>query len=400
MPKQIEVLHGIDESGRHLLSLINDILDLSKIEAGRLELEHEPVFLGEICTLSLRMVAQMALMKRVKLSSSLDAMVQTIHADERRIKQIIVNLLSNAAKFTPAGGKVGLDMRGDAAQQTVTLSVWDTGIGIAEADLRTLFQPFVQIDSQLSRQHEGTGLGLALVLRLTEAHGGSMSVESTPGQGSRFSVTLPWDTAADRSAPTPAPDVVAAPLPSLSQALVIEDSTTAADQLTRYLREIGVQVEVLPYATGTVERAIALQPDVILLDILLPDASGWDVLRQLKAEPRTQAIPVIVVSVVDEPARARALGAAAMLRKPIEGSAEHRNRKRNKRNRVGNFNRRASFLREGSFSQEFITHGRMVMPYAPSADSPPAEDYHRNGAGIPCHHLGWSPTPCGKCPCL
>jgi anti-sigma regulatory factor (Ser/Thr protein kinase) len=154
------------------------------------------------------MVAQMALMNRVHLSSNLDGMVQTISADQRRIKQIVVNLLSNAVKFTPVGGKVGLDMRGDAEQQTVTLTVWDTGIGIAEKDLRTLFHPFVQLDSQLSRQYEGTGLGLALVLRLAEAHCGSVSVESTLGQGSRFSVTLPWDPAAEGSAP--APDMVTA----------------------------------------------------------------------------------------------------------------------------------------------------------------------------------------------
>lgn len=315
--KQIEMLHGVVESGQHLLTLINDILDLSKIEAGQLELQREPLNMSMLCNLSLRMIMQTALIKRVDLTANLDGMVQIINADERRLKQILVNLLSNAVKFTPTGGKMGLDVRGNAEQQTVTFTVWDTGIGIDPEALPRLFRPFVQIDNRLSRQHEGTGLGLALVMRLTEAHGGSVAVESVPGQGSRFSITLPWNPADQAADPLPATAAINMVSPAFRQALVIEDSATAAEQIARYLRELGTQVEILPYGTGTIERAIALQPDVIILDILLPDEDGWEVLRRLKAEPRTQAIPVIIVSVVDAPARGRELGAAALLCKPI-----------------------------------------------------------------------------------
>jgi PAS domain S-box-containing protein len=320
-PKQQEVLRGVEESGRHLLNLINDILDLSKIEAGRLELALDPVDINLICHTSLRMVAQLALTKQVALTSTIDAQVETIQADERRLKQILVNLLSNAVKFTPAGGKVGLEVSGDPERQTVTFTVSDTGIGIADEHLAKLFQPFVQIDSSLSRQYAGTGLGLALVMRLAEAHGGSVAVESEPGQGSSFSVALPWVPEVKRSFLVEGSRVPELGVPAIQHALVVEDSATAAGQLARYLRELGAEVEVSAQGTATAARAIALQPNVIILDILLPGQSGWDVLQALKAEPRTRAIPVIVVSVVDEPARARELGAAAFLLKPISRTA-------------------------------------------------------------------------------
>ncbi|NTU82466.1 MAG: response regulator, partial [Chloroflexales bacterium] len=316
--EQVTALHSIAESGQHLLALINDILDLSKIESGRLALERATLEVDLLGTMSIRMVAQIAQVKRIALTSKFDGQVQWVEADERRLKQILVNLLSNAVKFTPEGGKVGLEVQGNPEQQTVTFTVWDTGIGIAAEDLPKLFQPFVQLDSSLNRQYSGTGLGLSLVARLAQAHGGSVAVESAPGQGSRFSVTLPWSPTAPTALPVPATVAVDTTRPAVRQALVVEDSPTAAAQITRYLRELGAQVEIHPHATGTVERAIALQPDVIILDILLPDDDGWGVLRQLKAEPRTRDIPVLVISVVDEPERAQALGAAAMLVKPID----------------------------------------------------------------------------------
>ncbi|HNP71709.1 MAG TPA: response regulator, partial [Kouleothrix sp.] len=316
--KQIEVLQGITESGQHLLGLINDILDLSKVEAGRLTLEHETLDIDMLCTASMRMVAQIAITKKISLNTSIDAAAELINADERRLKQILVNLLSNAVKFTPRGGKIGLEVRSDAERQQVRFTVWDTGIGISEEDLARLFQPFTQIDSRLNRAHDGTGLGLTLVRRLAEAHGGSVHVESVVGQGSRFSVVLPWDPAVQRAVRLATASVVDTTQPAVRQALVIEDSTTVAAQLSRYLQELGAQVEISSYSTGTVERAIALQPDVIILDILLPDEDGWHVLRQLKAEPRTRNIPVIVVSVVDTPRLARELGAAEVLLKPID----------------------------------------------------------------------------------
>lgn len=318
--EQVAALHGIAESGQHLLTLINDILDLSKIEAGRLTLERAILDVDLLSTMVLRMVAQTAMIKRITLTSSFDGHVQRIAADERRFKQILVNLLSNAVKFTPEGGKVGLDVCGDPEQQTATFTVWDTGIGIAPEDLSRLFKPFVQLDSRLSRQYTGSGLGLSLVSQLAQAHGGSVAVESVLGQGSRFSVTLPWiptDETSDYMLSTAAVDISR---PIVRQALVIEDSPTAAAQIMRYLRELGANVEIHPHGIGTIERAIALRPDVIILDLLLPDDDGWTVLRQLKADPRTQAIPVLVISVVDEPEQVHRLGAAALLVKPIDRS--------------------------------------------------------------------------------
>ncbi|NTU81461.1 MAG: response regulator, partial [Chloroflexales bacterium] len=317
-PEQVTALHSVAESGQHLLELINDILDLSKIESGRMTLERATLDVDLLGTMSIRMVAQIAQVKRIALSSHFDGQVQRVEADERRLKQILVNLLSNAVKFTPEGGKVGLEVQGNPEQQTVSFTVWDTGIGIAAEDLPRLFQPFVQLDSRLSREYTGTGLGLALVARLAQAHRGSVAVESTPGQGSRFSVTLPWSPTVPPTRLVAATVAIDTTRPAVRQALVIEDSPTAAAQITRYLHELGARVEIHPHGTGTVARAIALQPDVIILDILLPDDDGWAVLRQLKAEPRTRDIPVLVVSVVDAPEQARALGAAAMLVKPID----------------------------------------------------------------------------------
>ncbi|NTU81460.1 MAG: PAS domain S-box protein [Chloroflexales bacterium] len=191
-PRQVASLQRIETSGQQLLALINDILDLSTIEAGKLTLARAAVDVALVCQRSRQQVSASALKKRMMLSTTLDPQVVTIQADARRLTQILVNLLANAVKFTPEGGQIGLEVHGDPEQQRATFTVWDSGIGIAEADLPRLFQPFVQLDGGLNRLYEGTGLGLALVRRLTEAHQGSVTVESTPGQGSRFSVSLPW----------------------------------------------------------------------------------------------------------------------------------------------------------------------------------------------------------------
>ena len=145
-----------------------------------------------LCQASLRLVKQQAHEKQLTVTYAIGAGVGTMIADERRLKQIIVNLLSNAVKFTPDGGAIGLQVEGDPEAQTLRFTVWDTGIGISQSQLGQLFRPFVQLDSTLSRHYSGTGLGLALVLRLTHLHDGSVSVESEEGHGSRFTVTLPW----------------------------------------------------------------------------------------------------------------------------------------------------------------------------------------------------------------
>jgi PAS domain S-box-containing protein len=321
--RQFRSLHTIEESGRHLLSLINDILDVSKIEADRLELEIGPVSIEPVCQAGLGLIRQIAHKKRLRVSFVRDSAVTVIQADERRLKQILVNLLSNAVKFTPEGGEIGLEVVGDAEGEVVHFIVWDAGIGIAAEEMDRLFQPFVQLDSSLSRQHAGTGLGLVLVRRLTEMHGGGVSLESEVGQGSRVTVSLPW-----RAVPGLAPAGVEGEareaarervggLPGFQRAVVVEDSTVVASQLARYLAELGVETIIHPHGLGTVDKVLEVAPDVIILDILLPDLPGWDVLRELKAEPRTRDIPVLIVSVVDDRSRGRDQGAAAYLVKPI-----------------------------------------------------------------------------------
>ncbi len=188
---QQDALRDIEAGGQHLLALINDILDLSKVEAGRLDLAVERIVIGEVCQASLLFVKEPALRKSIRLGFVLSDPAAQMQADPRRLKQMLVNLLTNAVKFTPEGGQVRLEVRADAAAEMVRFAVYDSGIGIAPDDLARLFQPFVQLDSRLSRQHEGTGLGLALVRRLTELHGGSVTVESEVGVGSCFTITIP-----------------------------------------------------------------------------------------------------------------------------------------------------------------------------------------------------------------
>jgi PAS domain S-box-containing protein len=190
--KQLAILQRIEQSGRQLLALINDILDLTRMEAGRLNLQGEECRAKSICESVAHLVKGMANKKQQTLELSLEPEDFTFHADPRRLKQVLLNLLSNAVKFTAEGGRIGLKVRADEAEKTVRLSVWDNGIGIAAADMEHLFHPFTQLDGGLDREYTGAGLGLALVRRIVALHGGQVSVESAPGQGSRFTVSLPW----------------------------------------------------------------------------------------------------------------------------------------------------------------------------------------------------------------
>lgn len=314
---QREYVQTIEQSGKHLLELINDILDLSKVESGKMELEMQAVDMRLLCQASLNFIKQQAHHKSIKVNCRIDEGLGEVELDERRIRQVLVNLLSNAVKFTPDAGRVDLEVRADLFHETLSFSVTDTGIGIAPENVAQLFQPFVQLDSTLSRRYAGTGLGLVLVRRIVELHGGSVSVESQLGKGSRFTVTLPWHPAAHEDmAPVALPNVDFQAM-ILQQALIVEDSPAAASQIARYLHEMGAETTINSIGAGVVQAATQLQPDVIILDILLPDRSGWEVLTQLKANSVTQAIPVIVVSVVDERPQAVELGAAAYLLKPI-----------------------------------------------------------------------------------
>ncbi len=313
--RQQESLRNIEISGRHLLALINDILDLSKVESGRMELQHEIFSIADICESSLLFVKELAIKRYLHLEFHLSDRHATVYADPKRLKQMLVNLLSNAVKFTEKGGRVRFEVTTDAEGGVVRFTIEDTGIGMSPEGMARLFQPFIQLDSSLSRQHDGTGLGLALVRRLTELHGGSVSVESELGKGSRFTITLPYPPPMEANLLPPAfPRVGSNPLHS---AVIIEDSETAREQLARYLQELHIHAIVHPKGEGALEQVASTHPDVIFLDLQMPGQSGWDVLAQIKADPHLQDIPVIIVSVVDDRARGLDAGAAEYLVKPI-----------------------------------------------------------------------------------
>lgn len=270
----------------------------------------------------------------------LDNTIETIPADERRLKQILVNLLSNAIKFTPAGGKVGLNVQADAERQSLTFTVWDTGIGIGEEDQERLFKPFVQIDSQLNRQYEGTGLGLALVLRLAQAHSGGVALTSAPGQGSRFSVTLPWvpEQHADQAEPKPITATQASAI--IERALLIEDSPSAIEQartpsprillvednqatitmMQDYLHTKGYAMVIARNGGEALLRANESAPALILMDIQMPGMDGLEAIRRIRAHESLQAIPIIALTALAMPGdRERCLQAGAddYLAKPV-----------------------------------------------------------------------------------
>ncbi len=320
-PKQQQSLATIEQSGRHLLELINDILDLSKIESGKMELQLYPVSVETLCESSLTFVKQQAHKKNIQLRTKIAEGIGDIEVDERRLRQVLVNLLSNAVKFTPEGGEVRLEVDADTEAETIHISVIDTGIGIAKENMDRLFKPFVQLDSSLSRRYAGTGLGLALARRIVELHGGSISLESELAKGSRFTVSLPWKEPDGSGQSIGDTELVNVQLPNIRQVLVVEDSEPAASHVARYIAELGAAVKIQPQGEGSVEAALQCQPDVIILDILLPNLSGWEVLAQLKANPATQHVPVLVASVVDERSQAMAMGASDYLLKPISRSS-------------------------------------------------------------------------------
>ncbi len=314
-PRQVMSLTTISTSGQHLLALINDILDLSKVEAGMLELNLDTVDLQGFCESCLAFVRTQALHKYIGVACEYDARVATLSADPKRLKQILVNLLTNAVKFTPVGGRIGLTVAAPEDEDVVRFTVWDTGIGIAPADAAKLFRTFTQLDSGLSRDQEGTGLGLALVAKLVELHGGSVVLESEPGHGTRFIVTLPLVTVL-------APVLVPAPHDetdrrSYRRVLIIEDDPTSGAMFVKYLTEQGLSSVVHTRGEEAVDVALHERPDVIVLDIQLPGESGWMVLMKLKEHHATRDIPVVVISVVDEPQKSRALGAVAHFTKPV-----------------------------------------------------------------------------------
>lgn len=314
-PRQVKSISTISNSGAHLLSLINDILDLSKVEAGKMELNLDTVNVQEFCESCLVFVRTQAMRKHIGLAFEHDGRVATFSADPKRLKQILVNLLTNAVKFTPDGGRIGLALAAPEGGDILRFTVWDTGLGIAAEDAARLFKAFTQIDSGLSRGQEGTGLGLAMVAKLVELHGGSVTLESEPGKGSRFTVSLPMKTPANLGGE--GRGLAEAPK-KLRRALVVEDDTLIGKLLIGGLEERGFRTSLVVNGDDVMETAVQERPHVILMDITLPGQSGWLVLQLLKSHPETHDIPVVVVSGTNDPEKSRELGAAGHFTKPFK----------------------------------------------------------------------------------
>jgi PAS domain S-box-containing protein len=314
--KQEEYLGDILGSGRHLLALINDILDLAKVESGHIELDLGTFELPAVLTGTFMLIRERAKRHGIHVSLDIDHRLGRFTADERKLKQILLNLLSNAVKFTPDEG--ALSLKAVLQDDGVEISVTDTGIGIEPEFQQKIFDEFFQVGDQLQK-HEGTGLGLALTKKYIELHGGRIWVQSVKGQGSTFTFTLPVLTAPEkRSSPTVAmPD--AHPNANAPLVLVVEDDPAAAKLLSIYLMEAGFSVEVAADGDAGFEKAKSLRPSLITVDILIPKSDGWELLTRLKTDQATASIPVVVVSIVDEPGRGFSLGAADYLLKPVDG---------------------------------------------------------------------------------
>jgi PAS domain S-box-containing protein len=323
--KQQRYVKTISESGNHLLSLINDILDLARIESGQVVLNIIEVDLQQVCQASLRMINQLAHKKEQEVTLEIDEGIGSIWVDERRLKQILVNLLSNAVKFTPAGGKLGLEVHGDTQEKQVIFTVWDNGIGISENDLTLLFQPFVQLNSGLSREAPGTGLGLALVAQMVRLHGGSVSVESKLNAGSRFTVTLPWEPALAtdvelRMRSTGKFRAIRPEAKDRPIILLIEDTRDATIIITDYLQMGGYQVISARDALTGLDLAKRTRPDLILMDIHLPGMDGLEATRRLRSDPDFRTLPIIALTALAMPGdreRCLAAGATDYVTKPV-----------------------------------------------------------------------------------
>jgi signal transduction histidine kinase/DNA-binding response OmpR family regulator len=319
----IEWVEHIHRGGEHLLSLINDVLDLAKVEAGRLELRPEKLDLRMAVAETLNGIRPLAERKHLALESSVPAM--TVLADRGRFRQILYNLLSNAIKYTPEAGSVRVEAaEGDGE---LRISVVDSGVGIAPEDQAFVFDEFRQVGDPSERQ-AGTGLGLALTRRLVEAHDGRIELDSTRGKGSRFTVVLPsvpGGVAQPSAAPGPAelrPADVPAPVGrGRVEVLVVEDDPSTVRLLREFLEPAGYSVTVAPTGEAGLARAREHRPAAVILDVLLPGLDGWEVLRRLKAEPGLRDVPVIIVTVVDERGIGLALGAVDYLVKPVDRGA-------------------------------------------------------------------------------
>jgi PAS domain S-box-containing protein len=341
--RQMRSLSLIETSGRHLLELINDILDVAKIGAGKLELELSSVAIEYLCKSSLNFVKQIANQKNIQLKLSINHSIKMITVDERRMRQALINLLSNAVKFTPKGGKICLEVKLQEREATeltsersyaMIFSIIDTGIGISPEDISNLFQAFVQIDSSLNRQYAGTGLGLTLVKQLVEMHGGCVSVASQVGEGSSFSIVLPYTESIelDKS------DKAEPPSNSFGEGynqvsnlennlavnpliLMADDNPINIETFSNYLTSRGYRLIFASDGQEAINMTIAQNPDLILMDIQMPVLDGISAIESIRANPDINNIPIVALTalaMIGDREKCLAVGANEYLAKPVQ----------------------------------------------------------------------------------
>lgn len=306
-PAQQEALHTLDDSAHHLLSLINDILDLAKVESGKIILHTDYVPLQQLIESAVSLVRSSAQRKGQSLEVELDSRVALIQGDTLRLKQMLLNLLGNAVKFTPAEGRIGVRVEAEPAQHRVAIRIWDTGVGIDATQFEKLFEPFVQLQDERAGYTSGTGLGLTLVNRMVLLHKGSIEVESTPGQGSCFTLRLPWDPQRDDPAALPRDEGdEASALPSLQDLrgaciLLAEDNPANRDMTATFLQCQGFHVITASNGLEALSLARDHGPDLILMDIQLDLISGLEVTRKLRAMPGFAHLPIIALTAMAMP---------------------------------------------------------------------------------------------------
>jgi signal transduction histidine kinase/CheY-like chemotaxis protein len=319
-------LETINTSGQHLLNLINDILDISKVVAGKMEIAFEDVDLHTMFKSVMSTAVGLIKDKSIELRETIPEDLPIIVGDERRIRQVLINIIGNAEKFTEQGY---IHVRAEADDTQVTISVEDSGIGIPEDKVDTIFEEFTQVDGSSTRRAGGTGLGLSISRNFVELHGGRIWVESTLGVGSTFYFSLPI---AGPGAPIeemeeePVPEATEEEAPTSEEelkekvgklVLCIEDDEGVITLFRRYLSKQGYQVVGLTDPTRVMEEARRLHPYAITLDVMMPDKDGWEVIQELKADPVTHDIPVVMCTIVAEQGRGMSLGAADYLVKPV-----------------------------------------------------------------------------------
>jgi PAS domain S-box-containing protein len=348
--KQFRYISNISTSGKHLLTLINDILDLSKVEAGKMELHYSEFSIDSVFEEVKSVFSPLVQVKSLELTINIESGFTTLEADRGRLIQILYNLISNAIKFTPNGGKVSIYCKKSGNRALV--SIIDTGIGISAEDKEKLFQPFTQLDASATKQYSGTGLGLALVKKIVNLHQGDIWVESDPGKGSNFTFAVPLRKPLElrKASETGLEDAIVEfemnkaatlsvqkniedskeeiELPEIHRSekgntkqeliLVVDDDKNSSELLSVILKEAGYSVALLYSGKNVLKVVKNLKPDIITLDVFLPDINGWLVLKQLKNDPHTASIPVLIISMTNNNELGIALGAINSFTKPVK----------------------------------------------------------------------------------